>query len=356
MRALLDQLLTQEPVESTDTPGKTSAYKLTLMKKLSQSSKPSKVKERVADWVVVRALYHHLTPAFHAVALKPGGIVYYARIVLQSEIFQLTRRNDPDRYLHLITFIAHHYYRLQNNLVDTLLASLRSFQHRALRAHKEQCYVQREQRHETLQTLVGELERGLMGTLTSIGSITEHRGLSDTEKVSRIRAVLAQRETRRLLKENPVAALKASLVSEWEDADYDTILESKSAWIQNRVSPILKALTFQSESGGRNLVEAIEHFKDQNGAVDQSAPTGFLDPKERAAVHKDGTFRVSLYKALLFLHVQNGVRSDTLNLEQSYKYRPLDDYLIDRARWQRDRSQLIERAGLERFEIGRAHV
>ena len=30
-------------------PGKTSAYKLTLMKKLSQSTKPSKVKERVAD-------------------------------------------------------------------------------------------------------------------------------------------------------------------------------------------------------------------------------------------------------------------------------------------------------------------
>ncbi|MCS6320116.1 MAG: DUF4158 domain-containing protein, partial [Nitrospira sp.] len=136
VRVLLDQLLTQEPVEGTATPGKTSAYKLTLIKTLSQSSKPSKVKERVADWDVVRDLYHHLTPALHAVALKPGGIVYYARIVLQSEIFQLTRRNDPDRYLHLIAFIAHHYYRLQDNLVDTLLASLRNFQHRALRAHK----------------------------------------------------------------------------------------------------------------------------------------------------------------------------------------------------------------------------
>lgn len=89
VRALLDQLLTQEPVGGMATPGKTSAYKLTLMKQLSQSTKPSKVKERVADWDVVRDLYHHLTPALHAVALKPGGIVYYARIVLQSEIFQL---------------------------------------------------------------------------------------------------------------------------------------------------------------------------------------------------------------------------------------------------------------------------
>jgi len=59
VRALLDSLLTQEPVEGKDTPGKTSAYKLTLMKRLSQSTKPSKVKERVADLDLVRDLYHH---------------------------------------------------------------------------------------------------------------------------------------------------------------------------------------------------------------------------------------------------------------------------------------------------------
>ena len=36
-------------------------------------------------------------------------------------------------------------------------------------------------------------------------------------------------------------------------------------------------------------------------------------------------------------------------MDHSYKYRPLDDYLIDRGRWQRDKQQLIERAGLEAF-------
>ena len=34
--------------------------------------------------------------------------------------------------------------------------------------------------------------------------------------------------------------------------------------------------------------------------------------------------------------------------EHSYKYRPLDNYLIDRDRWQRAKQQLIERAGLAR--------
>jgi hypothetical protein len=52
----------------------------------------------------------------------PGGIRYYAESVLRSEIFQPTRRDDPDPYLHVIAFIAHQFYRLQDNLVDVSLA------------------------------------------------------------------------------------------------------------------------------------------------------------------------------------------------------------------------------------------
>ena len=55
------------------------------------------------------------------------------------------------------------------------------------------------------------------------------------------------------------------------------------------------------------------------------------------------------HRSMFFLHVQNGIKSGALNLEHSYKYRPLDDYLIDCDRWQRAKQQLIERAGLEGF-------
>ena len=243
-------------------------------------------------------------------------------LLIRSEIFQIARRGDSDRYLHLIAFIAHQYYRLQDNLVDVLLASLRSFQNGALREHKEQCYARREQQHEALKTLLGGLEHGLLGTLTTIGSITEDRVLSDAEKLDRIRALLAQRETRRLLEKDSIAELKASLVSGLSEDDYYKILESKSVWIQNRVSSILKMVTFQGDPGVRKLVDAIEHFKEQDGGVDKSMPIGFLDAEGRAALNKDGKFRVSLYKALLFLHVQNGIKSGALNLEHSYKYRP----------------------------------
>jgi hypothetical protein len=108
---------------------------------------------------LVRGLYHQLSPALQAIALKPGGIQYYAHSVIRSEIFQLTRRGDPERYLHLLAFIAHQYYRLQDNLVDVLLASLRSFQNGAIREHKELCYARREQLNESVKVLLEGIER-----------------------------------------------------------------------------------------------------------------------------------------------------------------------------------------------------
>jgi hypothetical protein len=75
-RALLDTLLTQEAVDETSVPGKTSAYKLTLMKKLSQSTKPSKVKERVADLSLVEGLYQSFNPVLDGLALNQEGIHY----------------------------------------------------------------------------------------------------------------------------------------------------------------------------------------------------------------------------------------------------------------------------------------
>jgi TnpA family transposase len=64
---------------------------------------------------------------------------------------------------------------------------------------------------------------------------------------------------------------------------------------------------------------------------------------------EDGRFRPSLYKVFLFFHIASAIKSGNLNLLLSHKYRPLDDYLIDPSDWQREKSELLERAGLTEF-------
>lgn len=212
-RALLDALLVQEAAD-TPAPGKTSAYQLTLLKKLSQSTKPSKVKARVVDLHLIDGLYRQLQPVLAALALNPAGIRYYANSVIKAEIFQVARRNDEDRYLHLIAFITHQYYRLQDNLIDGLLTNLQSFQNSAHRDHRDQCYAHREQRNQSLRALVGYLDEELLQTLTVIRAIAADGQFSDTEKVERIRALLEAQEASRRHAELKLTALKQALESE----------------------------------------------------------------------------------------------------------------------------------------------
>ena len=90
----------------------------------------------MTDLTVLRELHTHLSSVLTALALPPDGIRYYAQSVLKSEIFQIARRADEDRYLHVVTFITHQYYRLQDNLVDVLLTAVQSYQNSAQREQR----------------------------------------------------------------------------------------------------------------------------------------------------------------------------------------------------------------------------
>jgi len=117
------------------------------MKKLSPSTKPAKVKERVADLQLVEASYRLLKPVLDHLTLGQDGIQYYA--------YGVTHSLDPEQ----------------------------------------------------------------------------------------------------------LAELKATLVTELSEEDYYLILSSKSVRMQNRVGPILKAVTFLAEPSAKDLHRAMENFR-----------------------------------------------------------------------------------------------
>ena len=75
----------------------------------------------------------------------------------------------------------------------------------------------------------------------------------------------------------------------------------------------------------------------------------FLDPAERAAVGSGNAFRPSLYKMLLFQRVAQAIKSGSINLSHSIKFRPLDGYMIGIDRWRRERDDLLAQAGMGAF-------
>ncbi len=133
----------------------------------------------------------------------------------------------------------------------------------------------------------------LVETLARIAILTEDDALPDSEKVQLIRALLSTQETKRLLEKDNLAELKEALVNELGDDEYYAILAARSIRIQNRVSPILKALTFLGEPSAGELQTAIDHFKNKDGVIDKAAPVDFLSQDERKAITGGAKFRVS---------------------------------------------------------------
>ena len=145
-------------------------------------------------------------------------------------------------------------------------------------------------------------------------------------------------------------ALIASDKKTQHGQDYFEALEDQSLKLQRRVSDIVRQIQFDKNSGNPALFKALEHYQKQDANIDKNAPTDFLKPEERTAlISAEGKFRPSLYKVLLFVHVAQAIKSGSLNLIHSEKYRSLDDYLIPKNEWEKHRAEYLERAKLTEF-------
>jgi hypothetical protein len=336
-QGMLEKLLEQEQDERK----KVQRYHVTLLKRFSQSIKPKKIQETLEDVKLLGTFYHQLAGVLEGLDLPPEGLRHYAQFVINAKIFQVTRREKDDQYLHLLAFVAHQFFRGQDLLVDILLKSTQSIVNTVKREHKEHVF---EHRWEVRRSLK-RLRQGLRSPLASIEAITHAPDLTAEEKLAQIQAIFKLIHSERGLAETELDLLDGQSKVLLEDAEYYDLLEAASRKLQNRVADIVKFLDF----GGTDkpLLAAILHFQEKTGVISHTAPCTFLRSEVKALLVDDnGNFRVSLYKSLLFIHIAEALKAGRLHLKHSYKYRSLDDYLIPVEKWQTKKAAYLEQAGM----------
>ena len=239
---------------------------------------------------------------------------------------------------------------MQDNLIDTLLNTVNSSQNGARRKHKDWCYEQRKNPFGGLKEITASLDKNVFGVLYKIQEITQDNEANAISKLSRIGNLLSAHQDNILVVERQLQTLTQDSKNETsEDLYYYEILEKRLVRLQNHVSLVIKVLDFDKKSSSASIVEAILYFKDKNGVINKNAPLNLLTPAEHTAVIRDGGFCSLLYKAFLFIHIANAIKSGQLNLQHSYKYRPLDDYLITKQQWNDDKEEWLNRAGLSKY-------
>ena len=325
VRQVLDDLFMQEEGANR--------YKLTLLKKISQSMRPRKITATATDFETVSDLYQQITPLLEAIHIGPGGIRYYAGSVSRSRIFQLKQRTTSDRHLHAIAFTAHQHHRLQDALVDMLLSAMTSFENVVQQEHKDQVL-----RSGKMLTSVSK-PCWNPSTRTPSAPCEKSAFWSTTKRCPRPQNWTVSEPFSDHDHEGTMDLLQKDIrQGSTDDVQYRKILEFRSRRLQNRVNPILRQVTFTGDNRRADLPVVLAYFREKGGELGPDMPLGFLTPDERDAVSNESNgFRASLCKVYLFQHVAGAVKAGNLNLNGSYKYRPLDDYLISRDRWNKEK-------------------
>lgn len=218
-----------------------------MLKKLSQSTKPAQIKERTGDLLYIKELHNNIKELLSILNLSYESIRYFANSVIKSDIFQLNQRSEEDRYLHVIAFIAHQYYRLQDNLVDTLLTSVKYFENTIKRNHKNRCYEQSNTSQQYLKNLVHSIDKNVFTFADKIRNIIENNEATNSKKLDLIQELLNTYQTKLPEIEQKWQDLKTGVNVDINVHYYD-LMEEHSLRLQNRVSSIIKALEIQGES------------------------------------------------------------------------------------------------------------
>jgi len=276
---MLDALL--EKVTGTGSDDKWR-YQLTLLKKASQSIRPAKIKANIVDMNYLMTLYLEFKPVINHLALGYECVRYYASSVVKSQVHQISRRAEDDRYLHLIAFIVYQSLKLQDMLIDTLLLSVQATINATQKDHKDRYYEERETRNQSVAHLVDNLKKGFLGTITTIKAIIANLQLTADQKVVAIDTAVNYSGNQRTGVEKRINDFKNDMTTIQQSSDYYDMLEGRSLKLQNRVADIVRHTIFDESCGRPLLLEAILHYQKKLGTVDKTAPVTFLTVEQRS--------------------------------------------------------------------------
>jgi len=344
-KTMLDSLL--EKVSDGKTGKELNRYKLTWLKKFSQSTRPGKIKLNIHDLKTLSNLYNELEETITALDLSHEGFTYFANSVIKFNFLQVDQKSESHKYLHLITFIVHQFYRLQDTLIDIFLQSHQTIVNSSVREEKEKLYREKEDRRKTISNFIKYLTSD-SEAFDKIEEILES-GINAKQKIQLLKHIVKEEKNNRNMVDDEISDVKTQEKNNGKDAIYYEILKKKSRALQNRVSDIIKNIEFNEKASDSQLVEAINYYKETDGKLNgKDVPLMCLFPLEREKVYdEDGKFDISFYKALLFAKISHAFKAGTLNIVYSYKYRSLDDYMISKEEWSSNKTELLKKAELE---------
>ena len=313
-----------------------------------QSLRPSDIKENVVIFKTLKDRLVRLDSLVKKLNLTDAVIDYHAHWASIADTQKLAAHSD--KYFFLLCFLIHQ-VRIRNDyFMDTILQCVNSAKKYSERLEVKDYFENRKQRTKAMKLLV-ESRKDYKQQIEAIKTIVKSPNDAQ-QKVDFIEDLFEVDTDLQPEDEALVALIEAELTKSKERTFHD-IWENRSIWLSNRVSEIIQHLPFNSETTDPILFQAITHFQTNKGKLTKPPKDiSWLSNAEQDAlttydidIQKE-KFKVRLYKMLFFQALENGIKSGEVFPVYSYRYRSLEEYLIDKEYFQLNRKQLLEDADL----------
>ena len=342
------------PVDSSQPPSAKNPYLITYLKNAEQSVAPGKIKQSLDDFYQIKNLHDPLSDFFKTELISNELINYYAIWVLKAKYLQFDSIEDTGRKrLYATSFITWQYKIRQDYFVDTFLQAVQKYHNDAERS-ADQVFLEKDTKYKKQEqvTKIRKIISDSKEKLKEIREIAFSQTGGDSEKMRLIKEVLNKSGANpgdAILKE--LDQLENTGIKNLKNQLFHEELDKGCRKLLNRVSGILQILEFNQQNSNPEIYKAIEYYQKKNAKVNNSdVPLEFLGKNEQKWLFdNEGAMNYNLYKVFLFKAVFDHIKSGTLNLLFSERYKSVDDYLVHAKRWTENKKELIFRAGLEKL-------
>lgn len=320
---------------------------LTRLKQLCFSTRPSKIKQGIRNFLVIKKLFNEISPLIKELDLSSEATRYYAQWLIKAQTHQAAiMPKATKKYIYLIAFVDYYFKIWQDVFIDILIKSVQQQLNKIERISADKIKEELPQRNCLTSSVVSGFFEA-KDTVKAASRVLYNQDLDNDSKVLNLYQIVPDISDGYLNEaEENAQKLKRQIYDDTYDKDQINILGMLSRKLQNRLSEIVRYLIFAEHSENDNLMIAIQHYQ-KYPIINASAPTGFLNDIEYKEICSEGKFNVSLYKAILFCKIANSIKSGEISLVHSYRYLPVDSYLISLEYWNQNRERLLKELNLE---------
>lgn len=311
-------------------------------KVISQGSNPKAIKKSLQQLKVLQERLKKLEEVVRKVKLSDATIDYHAHWVTIADNDKI--ETNIDKYLFLLCFLIHQVRLRQDFFIDIIQNSVKTADNQASRLQKEDYFQNQQQRKVAMQTLINS-RLSYKEQVEKVKSILNSK-MNDKDKILEIERVFKEENQLTEQQNDWILSIEQEIKRD-EKADFYRLWQQRSIWLSNRIGQVVNHLVINPESTDNALFEAISHYISKQGKI-KSPPKNltWLSDKEQDflwQINKKGEeiFQVRLYKMFFFQAVNDGIKSGIINFNQSYRYRFLEEYLIDKREWKANKDQLL---------------